>query len=270
MLVALTVRADAWPGAQPATRTAPNPTAPLVNQLAISGNACGPASLLNAFRSGNNHWQKAARIPGDTDREQLSWLIRRHGLCRSAHLGDRIRWNPRGGVNVSDLTDMANEMAAPHLLPRLATETVFLTSREQPQDLLRRVHSRLEASLRKGIPPIASLRRYTHRHASANNALWLALEGHFIVISGVPSKLGRDARSFPVEYIDPWGGKRRAGMIAIPAAVFQAAAAANADPELRGRPPCLEAICPETKVGLAKVRPGERTFVAFDALIGRF
>jgi hypothetical protein len=269
LLVACSASAGAWPLPPPAERSAPNPEAPPVNQLAISGNACGPAALLNAFRSGNERWQKAAQLPGDSDRAQLSYLIRRHALVKSSHLEDRIRWHPRRGINVADLTDVANEMSAPHLLPRLRTEILFLDGREQAPDLLRRAHARINASLRHGIPPVASLRRYTHRHASRGNALWLALEGHFIVITRVPGQLDRGARSFGFDYIDPWGGKCRQGTLAIPALAFQAGAPAGPNTALAPSP-CLEAVCPQTHVGLSKVKPGETTLVAFDALIGRF
>ena len=61
--------------------TAPNPDAPLVSQLIISGNACGPAALLNALRLGSPDWQRpAAALPGNTDRDRLGFLIRRYGI----------------------------------------------------------------------------------------------------------------------------------------------------------------------------------------------
>ena len=46
-------------------REAPKANATPVNQLAISGNACGPAALLASFRCGNDAWQRAAAsLPG--------------------------------------------------------------------------------------------------------------------------------------------------------------------------------------------------------------
>jgi hypothetical protein len=271
LLAAATARAAAaWPFAPPAVRQAPDPAAPAVDQLAVSGNACGPAALLSAFRSGTPAWQRAADLPGASDREQLTLLIRRHGLVKSDHFADRIRWHPRRGVNVADLTDMANDLAAPRLLPRIDTEILFLEGRESPRDLLRRAHARIDASLRKGLPPIASLRRYARRHAPRGDALWLAIEGHFIVVTSVPGKLDREADSFDFDYIDPWGGRRRQGTLAVPDTAFQAAAPGREKPGPLAPSPCLLARCPQTHVGLAKIRPGEHSVVAFDALIGRF
>ena len=39
---------------------AANPEFKPLNQLRVSGNACGPAALLNAFRFGNTDWQRAS------------------------------------------------------------------------------------------------------------------------------------------------------------------------------------------------------------------
>ncbi len=261
--------ASAWPGPAPTVITAPNAGAMPVNQLAISGNACGPAALLTAFRCGNVNWQQAARVPGNSDREQLSWVIRRHALVRSSHLPDRTRWHRTRGINVADLTDIANEMAAPLLLPRVASRLLFAENREDPAKLLRRVHSHLATSLRKGLPPVASLRRYTRRPGSDGNPQWVTLEGHFVVVTAIPAKLPTDARTFSFDYIDPWGGKRLTGTCraALPPAASPVRKGAAVDS--LAAPACLEADCPGSLIGLGKVHPGDQTTVAFEAIIGR-
>ena len=265
--LALVASAGAWPWSQPVALTAPNPGARPVNQLAISGNACGPAALLTAFRFGDPRWQLAARLPGESDREQLSYLIRRHALVKSARIPDRVRWNRARGVNVADLTDIANDMAAPALLPRISTNLLFLEPREDAATLLRRAHARIVNSLRKGLPPVASLRRYTRRPGPDGHSQWLTLEGHFIVITGISSQLPPAARSFTIDYIDPWGGQYLTGSFAIHDESFPAATAADRNGPTPS--PCLEANCPDSRVGLSKVRPGETTRLAFEALIGR-
>lgn len=57
-------------------REAPNLAAKPANQLVVSGNACGPTALLNAFRFGNHHWQRGLlNITGTTGKEQSSSLL---------------------------------------------------------------------------------------------------------------------------------------------------------------------------------------------------
>ena len=85
--------------AAPATQAAPVP----VNQLVVSGNACGPAALLNAFRFGSENWRKAgAAVKGNNDRERILSVIRDIGMRPSKHLPSRARWSRRG-VGVADL-----------------------------------------------------------------------------------------------------------------------------------------------------------------------
>ncbi len=244
--------------AAPPVRHAPNPAGGAVDQLVIAGNACGPAALLAAFRCGNEHWQRAsAAVPGAGDKERLRWIIRHRGARASAHLPGRPRWT-KDGVNVADLCDIANELAAGHYLPPLRHEILFASGGESPDRLLRRVHRQLETSLEKGFPPVVSIRRFVHREGRG----WLLVEGHFVTIVAVPRKLSRGERSFPVTYLDPWGGKVREGLVAIPENGLLAVA---------GEPsPCLEAVFPEALVGRKLVRKGEMTAIAVAAAIGRW
>src|SRR5690606_13331441 len=129
---------------------------PPADQLTVAGNACGPAALLTAFRTGNAHWQRAAAaVPGANDGARLRSMIHTLGRRESSHLPGRARWS-KNGISVADLSDMANEMTAGQFLPRLDHEILFLQPRETPEQLLRRTHRRLEASLAKGFPPVVS------------------------------------------------------------------------------------------------------------------
>lgn len=245
--------------AAPLMREAPNPGAVPVNQLSVAGNACGPAALLNAFRFGNSAWQRAtADITGSTDRQRILTVIREVGMRPSKHLPGHPRWSRRG-VSLADLHDMGNEMAAGKFLPLLSEEIFFRGPRETPERLLRRVHDRLETSLAKGLPPIISLRRYVLRGKSEQ---WQILDAHFVTVVSIPAKLEKGAVSFPVSYIDPWGGKLRQGSVAIPGQSVLAAA--------DGGSSCLEAVFPETSVGKNRVRPGERSALVVSAAIGRW
>ncbi len=242
-------------------REAPDPVAPVVDQLAIAGNACGPAALLNAYRTGNRHWQRAAEsVPGATDQARLRSIILNHGGIASAHLPGRPRWS-RDGINVADLCDIANELNGTNFLPLLSHEVLFMQPRESPARLLRRVHRQLEASLAKGFPPVLAIRRYVHRKGPDGTAQWVTVEGHFVTLNSLPRRLDRHALSFPVSYIDPWGGRRCEGVIAIAGGSFLASPGSPAA--------CLEAVFPQALVGDTRVRRGETTAIGVVAMIGR-
>lgn len=238
-------------------REAPKTDAAPVNQLAISGNACGPAALLSSFRCGNDAWQRAASsLPGSTDREQLGQWIRRHGLQPSATLKGRKRWT-NAGINVEDLVVATNEMTRPLYLPAVAQEDLFLRGGETPEALLRRTHQRLEKSLSKGIPPVLSLRRFVLRGSK-----WIPLQGHFVTVTSVPRKLDRGDRSFGFVYLDPWGGKRGQGEFHMPSGPVLAADGQAS--------PCLEAFVPTANIAKKEVQRGEITAVIPAAVIGRW
>lgn len=243
--------------AAPALREAPNATATPANQLVLAGNACGPTALLNAFRFGNPSWQNVlVQLPGPTDRERVSAIIRSYGMRPSANLKGRPRWS-RKGVNLADLADMANEMTRGQYLPFVNQEILFLKPKETPEKLLRRSHDRLATSMGKGLPPILSLRRYAKRGET-----WVVLDAHFVTLKSLPTKLDKNATSFPITYIDPWGGKIAGGSITIPTNGVLTAA--------DGVSPCLEAILPQAAVGKKLVRAGEPTSLVVAAALGRW
>ena len=249
--------------AAPALREAPGLTAAPANQLVVAGNACGPAALLNALRCGNTDWQRACRaITGTTDKERLLAIIRISGMRPSRNMPGHPRWSRRG-VSVADLTDMANELIAGQYLPPISSDVFFLNPRESPEILLRRVHQRLDTSLAKGLPPLVSLRRYALRPQPAGKApQWIVIDAHFVTLTAIPGTLDKTARSFPVSYIDPWGGKRYQGSIGIPGpAAFTDAA---------GQSFCLEAEFPQTAVGKSLVHRGEKSVLTVAAAIGRW
>lgn len=244
--------------AQP-MREAPHPGAVPVNQLAIAGNACGPAALLSAFRFGSDGWRKAAdAVEGEDDRQRLRKIITDVGMRPSKSLGGRPRWS-KSGVNIADLCDMANEMVKGPFLPDLEYEIMVLKPEESHADLLERVHGRLEKSLAKGMPPVVGIRRFVKRKGG-----WVVVEAHFVTVISIPRKLEKDADSFPVIYLDPWGGRRCEGRVAVSDKEFLAGDG-RTDPILA---PCLEAVFPQALVGKSKVGKGEATLLTVSAAIG--
>lgn len=246
-------------GAGPAQelRVVPDAAATPVDQLAISGNACGPAALLASFRSGGPDWRRAAEaLPGEGDRQQLGHWIRRHGLQPSSTLQGRKRWSS-DGINVADLLLAANETTRPLYLPPLAAEELFRRRGESSAALLRRARARFDRSLAKGIPPLLSLRRFVLRGGQ-----WTAVQSHFVTIVSVPRRLPRDADSFAIGYLDPWGGKQRQGTLALAPGSLLAPAGQPAS--------CLEARLPDANIGRREVRRGETTAIVPASVIGRW
>lgn len=246
----------------PPMREVPANAAAPANQLRVSGNACGPAALLNAFRFGAPHWQRVSlAVAGDDDRERILTIIREIGMRPSKHLPGRARWSRRG-VGLSDLRDMGNEMIMGQALPQLSEEVFFLKPRETPEKLLRRVHKRFETSLAKGFPPIVSLRRHALRKHSGQNDQWVVLDAHFVTLTAVPRRLGKNPDSFPVRYIDPWGGRQCEGVIRIPLHPLLA--------DGNGTSTALEAVFPDSSVGRDRVRRSEVSALVPSAAIGRW
>jgi hypothetical protein len=246
--------------AAPPVRMAPNPSAKPVDQLVASGNACGPAALLNAFRFGSPPWQRvSSSIHGANDRELIYTIIRERGMRPSRHMNGHPRWS-RSGVNLVDLCDIGNELARGQFLPPVRNEDLFLKSGESQLAHLRRVHRRLEGSMAKGMPPVVSLRRYVLRRQMNGVPQWEVLQAHFITLGSIPISLPGGARSFPVTYIDPWGGKIHQGRVAIANHAVLADHASKA--------PCLEADFPNALVGKNFLGARETTCLTVAAVLG--
>jgi hypothetical protein len=236
-------------------RLAPHADAAPVNQLQISGNACGPAAIIASFRCGDNNWQQALTLlPADDDKQRMGLWIRHYGLQPSVSLHGRKRWTG-AGINVDDLVAATNEMTRGLYLPQVIHEDLFLAKKESPEKLLERARDHLDHSLTKGIPPVLSLRRYALRDGS-----WTFLQGHFVTIVGVARKT--EAMSFAITYLDPWGGKKCEGTIRVPSIPLLSKPGSSAS--------CLEAVLPSSNIAKSEVRKGETTAIVPSALIGRW
>jgi hypothetical protein len=220
---------------------------PAFNQLEVSGNACGPAALLNSFRFGTARWQASLdRLPGDTDKQRLQHLIRSEGRKPSAQLAGRTRWS-RAGINVVDLVEMGNAVAPNHFSAPLDSDVLLPAPGEAAEEVLRRNYTTLLHSLRRGFPPIVSVRRQVIRNTFGTPTA-ITIQNHFITIVGVDQpKQG----SMRFDYIDPWGGKRASGNLHLPS-----------DGTLE---PVAE--LPATPVGKHLVARGEQTSLVFSAVV---
>ncbi len=237
-------------------REAPHLSAKPANQLVVSGNACGPTALLNAFRFASADWQRATHnITGTTDKAQIYTIIREYGMRPSLHLKNRPRWS-RKGVSIADLCDIGNELTRGQFLPQLTQQVLFRQPKESPEKLLTRVHRLLDTSLAKGFPPILSLRRYVQRGGE-----WIVLDAHFVTLLSIPRNLEKNALSFPISYIDPWLGKICTGAICLPQRPILATSNITS--------PCLEAALPQAAVGKKLVKQGEQSVLILSAALSR-
>lgn len=245
--------------AQENWRAAPNLSHKPINQLRTSGNACGPAALLDAFQSGSEKWQQsAAVITGETQRARLLKIIQGRGAQASKLNPQRRRWDQRGGINAEDLVAIANEMRTRSWMGTVKQELFFKGTRETPAKLLRRTHSDLRKSLKKGLPPILSIRRVALRQPPGSAIpSWLTLKRHYVVLTGLPESLPKNATSFPLSYRDPWGGYDRSGTVRI-----------ATQPETGIATLILE--LPKSTVGKDLVRKNENSALSLSSAIGLF
>lgn len=232
---------------------------PPVNQLRTSGNACGPACLLDAFRSGTQKWQSSiAQIEGESDTQKIIGIIKSFGK-RASHLDPkRARWNTRQGVSAQDLVSMANEMRTGMWMGTVKQALFFPKGRQTSAELLQTTHQSLVKALRKGLPPILGIRRVALRAPARNTApIWLTVKRHFVVLTGLPDKLPKNATSFRVTYHDPWGGKKCEGTIRITSDQNRALGTLIAD-------------FPDSKIGRDLINRGESTELSLSSAIGLF
>ncbi|MGJ8723539.1 MAG: hypothetical protein ACSHYB_03190 [Roseibacillus sp.] len=222
-----------------------------VDQKNGIGNSCGPASLLNAFGSGEDSWQRAyLKVPGTSDRARIASVIKSWGQAPSTNLPNRLRWQLKGGINFADLAVIAEEMRKlDWKLPKVKSELFFATPGKDSNRQLQTAHKRLRKSFQKGLPPILSIRRFVLR-----NGQWQSMQGHFVLLTAMPERLTPGTSSFPVEFVDPFGAKTYRGTI-------------NAADENKALP-CLILICPSNPVGKSAVRAGEATALGFSGAIG--
>lgn len=205
---------------------------------------------MNAYRFGATKWNTAEqKLPGATNDQKFTHLINKYGRRLSKHSRANLRWDKNHGINSLDLTDLANEYQTEQnlKLPELKLRSLFIEENESQTQLLRRAHKDLTASLRKGFPPIISIKRFARpTYAKAN--FWRQHDGHFVVVHQIASSLPADATSFTIKYIDPWGGRIKTGTIKIPEKGFFALDPTSDQPRL-AKSPTLAIDFPQTALG---------------------
>lgn len=243
---------------------APNTEAKALNQIPIQKNGCGPASLINAYRYGSPKWNAATKkIVGNTDKEKFDFMVRYYGKIFSRYARATQRWDARSGINGLDLTDLANDFQTRRKLPlpKLKHTTHFIKSKEGHKALLTSTHKHLSKSLQSGFPPLISVKRFAQR-----GSLWRQVHGHFVVLYEIPGTLPKDATSFEIKYIDPWGGKIKTGTVKIPETAFFAVNNAASKPTFK-KSPTLTVEFPQSSLGRQLVKKNERSATILAASI---
>ncbi len=237
---------------------AENTNASPTNQRRAHGNACGPASLLNAFHYGSKRWQRAFNaVPGDDSKTRINYVISRWGLKPSKHIEGVRRWNQQG-INLVDLQDVANEMCDYHWLPKIKYEVLTRAPDEAATTLLQRSHQRIVKSLKKGLPPILCIRRYAYRNSKElKTKSWWPISAHFIVIIETTTTLKNSPNSYRIKYVDSYGGHTHEGTIHTSSGSFT-------------NSPFLGASLPSATIGNTLIKKGEATTLTFSAVLGRW
>ena len=245
--------------AAPAWLSAPVADARPANQLRVHGNACGPACLLGAFRSGSKKWRTSiSKIKGDSDSSRIRKIILDYARRPSALDPEKTRWNGRFGIASPDLVTIANELRSERWMGTVKQEIFFKKSRETETNLLAKVHRSLSKSLKKGLPPILRIRRVAWRAPTGSATKnWLTIKPHFVVLTGLTAKLPKGSTSFQVTYHDPWGGKKLSGTIQVP------------DTKSAGMT-TLIANFPGSDIGKKLMRQGEPSCLSLSSAIGLF
>ncbi len=239
---------------------APNAKASSISQIPINKNGCGPVALMNSYEFGSPRWNKAGKtIAGSSNKKKFTNLINKYGRRLSKHSTAKIRWNKNNGINSLDLTDLANEYQNDKKLnlPELKLRTLFIQNNESHSQLLKRAHRELSASLRKGFPPIISIKRFARSPYGRAN-FWRQHYGHFVVVHEIPSSLPLGATSFTIKYIDPWGGRIKTGTIKIPEKGFFAIDPTSDKPIL-SKSPTLAIDFPYTSLGKHTLKKNQKS-----------
>ncbi len=243
--------------------TSKNYATKALNQIPIQRNGCGPASLINAYRFGSPKWNTALeRLPGTTDEQRFNNLVNRYGTgVFSSHLRAQKRYDPKLGINIIDLTDLANHFQSDRKLnlPELKYNSLFLSGEMDHEKLLKKAHKQLVKSLKDGFPPLLSLKTFAN-----NKSRWTQIYGHFVTLHEMPITLPAGATSFEVKYIDPWGGRLKTGIIKIPEKSFYATDL-SVKKQTFLKSPTLEIDFPDSHLGLNLLKPNQAsaTILAF-------
>lgn len=238
---------------------APNLTSKPINQLGLNKNSCGLASLLEAFQCGSKKWQfSIAQIKGQSQKQRMLSIVLAHGQKPSAQFPKQQRWQPSSGISGIDLANMANEMRKKSWMGIVRQQIFFKDAEKSDLSHLQKTHKSLGHSLKKGLPPIITIRRMAFRPPrSSNQKNWLTDKRHYLVLTGLPEKLPKNSTSFQITYRDPWGGHSYRGTVRVPTATETSISTSMLD-------------LPQSEIGKELLKRGEVNTLSLSSAIGVF
>ena len=134
-------------------------------------------------------------------------------------------------------------------LPKVKSELFFSKAGKDSQRQLKTAHKHLKKSFSKGMPPILSVRRFVLRDGH-----WQSIHGHFVVLTAMPERLGKGAKQFSIQFVDPIGAKPYLASITMV--------------EKEGALPCLTILCPSSSVGKSQFKGSEAHALGLAGAIG--
>ena len=239
--------------------------------------ACGPCSMFHAAKFGDDELKAhfKDRVLGRDDSMKVKFLVDRYFRNRGSVVNKgRSRFGVHG-VMTADLKNACNEFLKEGELDEIDSASLDREFGESDLDHLKRVHEMMSDSLKRGFPPILSIRSFVvkHREEKKMKPAWELGHSHYVVVSSVPSQLKRDAQGFLATVIDSNGGKISSLWIHSEpnGQAFSALKGDNSEgPWLSGRPFLLinskemRAVRPRT------LKWSDRYIVVANLLIGRF
>ncbi len=175
-----------------------------------SPNACGPASLLNVLKFGNESCRGAYQeLLGGGDETRLRYLVDRYFRTRRSVVAPgQTRWGMHG-VFARDLAAGWRELFEEHGCGPVNEAFLDRIPGETDGEHLRRAHGWMRVSLEAGVLPVLSLRAFAvkRREETGHEPRWEVMRHHFVAITSVPARLADEAWGFEGEGIDPATGK---------------------------------------------------------------
>lgn len=175
-----------------------------------SPNACGPTALANCLKFGSPPLRSAWEgFVGTDDTTRLRFLIDRWFAGRQSGVFPGKKRLSFDGTLEEDLAAAFNELAADQSLGKVQATFLDRQPGEKSPAFLARVHEAISDSIKGGIPPLLSLKTYVARRFERmdDQIAWEPSAHHWVLVTGVRRELRDADLGFPVDLIDPDGGR---------------------------------------------------------------
>lgn len=156
--------------------------------------ACGPCAIIHAFRYASEDWSTSG-FDKKSYLQQADYITHTLGSTPSTSHTGKTKWNPQRGMSILDLTAIANTLSPRSII-------AF-----PPPSALSAQHKILSKSLKKGFPPIISIKQQIHKKfRSQKGYYWIATKGHFVTIIRLSPNIDTENQEFWFDYLDSFDG----------------------------------------------------------------